>query len=327
MNERVPLVYVLHALAVRCRPRPLAALQQVKAFYQHQKILSLLTRVGVEAHPAVFGRLYRRKFHAAGGAAERSVFIHLLSHIRVDGQRDDAGFGYGEVNVTALPCLMRQCQSSHNRRGSVCACREIRHPPAGLDRRLVGTAPKSSGAALGLDGEFRPRSVSQRAVSAVRSDGADHQMRKLPGEVYFLGFSGRKVLHHDVSSRQETLDVLVLRFADDRPLGGIQIAEEGFGGFSVFSCFAGFFGRGRCGRFPHPSFPRQLVSPQQPLFLWQPAFPRQPPQPQLLRSRPSSHRVAVWPLHLHHIGPAVGQQLRGIRASDVRREIQHPHAG
>ena len=285
VHERVPEIHVLHAFSGRRRPRPFAALQQVKAFYQHQKVLCLLARIRVESDPAVFGRLYRRQLHAASRTAPSPFPMKLLRHLGIDGQRDDPRLGDGKVNMAASARLLSQSQGSDCSRRRVSPGCELRHSSASFNGRLVGAASERNRTALGLDGEFSPRRVRQGAVSAVRSDGADHQMRKLPRKVYFLGFSRGKIFHHDVGASQQISDMSILGRAQHRPLGGIEVTEQ-----------------------------RAAVMP--PRFCFWNAAGR----------RPSAHRVAVWPLHLHHIGSAVGQQLRGIRPRNVGREVQNSHA-
>jgi hypothetical protein len=152
--------------------RQFLSANQIRPFDQSEKVVELAPSVRRKADPSVGGGLDRWKFKLE--AASRNSDLRLPSEVMGDFQvyvrRQSHCFEPRRVDVLANACYL--CPSD-GRQGTHCSenpCHEFRNSA----RRVIGHArcqPSSqTGAALGLNREFRSRSILVWAPSAKRGE-------------------------------------------------------------------------------------------------------------------------------------------------------------
>jgi hypothetical protein len=223
-NRRVPLVHPRPAAVDQCE---LLVRQQVGAIDEQQEILVLLTRVGVEADPAVSGGLDRRQLDGAGrGALHLGAPEHAVEQVGVHRSGDVHHFEQREVDVLAEPGRSRAVHRGERRDGGEGGADPFGGATAGHHRWRRGQTAGGGRSALGLHRELGGRATGVRARPPEGCDREHHQAgvafyaRGGSEPVFFEG------LHHEVGVGDQGLYLRVARRSHHGALPRCEELEE-----------------------------------------------------------------------------------------------------
>ncbi len=223
-HDRVPLVHPRHA-----RPdlRPLGLCEQILALDQQQEVRELLVGVGVEADPAVEGRLDRRHLHRPRWRQQLGPTHQAVHEIHVGRRADVHDLAQREIDQLSLPRVLRPGDARQARDRGERAADPLGDAPAAHDRGLGLEAADGEGATVGLDREVAGRLLRERSPAAVGRDAEHHEPRESVAQVELLDHPRLERLDHEIGAGDQREDMLVAGLAHDRFLRGIEELEEG----------------------------------------------------------------------------------------------------